>query len=131
VLGERGRRVRFLLHDRDAKFSGSFEEVFHSEGGEVLVTPVQAPRANAYAERWIRTVRAECLDRLLVVGRGHLAQIFRVDVEHDNADRPHRALALQPPEPPARLTITGADYRSAVHRRDLLGDLLHEHRRAA
>jgi putative transposase len=123
--------VRFLLHDRDAKFSGSFEEVFHSEGGEVLVTPVQAPRANAYAERWIRTVRAECLDRLLVVGRGHLAQIFRVDVEHDNADRPHRALALQPPEPPARLTITGADYRSAVHRRDLLGDLLHEHRRAA
>jgi putative transposase len=131
VLGERGRRVRFLLHDRDAKFSGSFDEVFHSEGGEVLVTPVQAPRANAYAERWIRTVRAECLDWLLVVGRGHLAQVLRVYIEHYNAHRPHRALALQPPEPPARLTIPGADYRGAAHRRDLLGGLLHEYRRAA
>jgi putative transposase len=62
VLSERGQQVRFLLHDRDDKFSHGFDEVFWSEGAEVLLTPVRAPRANAYAERWVRTVRAECLD---------------------------------------------------------------------
>ena len=77
VLDGRGRRVRFLLRDRDAKFSRSFDDVFRVEGAEVLVTPVQAPNANAYAERWIRTVRAECLDWLLIVGRGHLEQVLR------------------------------------------------------
>jgi putative transposase len=76
--GEQGRRARLVLRDRDAEFSRSFDDVFNSDGAEVLVTPVQAPRANAYAERWVRTVRAECLDWLLVVGRGHLQQILRV-----------------------------------------------------
>jgi len=102
-----------------------------SEGGEVLLTPVRAPKADAYAERWVRTVRTECLDWLLIVGRGHLEQVLRVYVQHYNRHRPHRALMLQPPEPPARLTIPGGDGRGAVHRRDLLGGLLHEHRRAA
>ena len=71
VLGDQGRQVRFLLRDRDAKFTRSFDDVFRSEGAEVLRTPVQTPNANAYAERWIRSVRAECLDWLLIVGRGH------------------------------------------------------------
>ena len=92
VLGEQGRRARFVLRDRDAKFSRTFDEVFRSDGAEVLLTPVQAPRANAYAERWVRTVRAECLDWLLVVSRGHLEQILRVYVQHYNRHRPHRAL---------------------------------------
>jgi putative transposase len=92
VLGERGRHMRFLVRDHDAKFSRSFNDVFRSESGEVLVTPVRAPRANAYAERWVRTVRAECLDWLLVVGRGHLEQVLRVYVQHYNGHRPHRAL---------------------------------------
>ena len=99
MLDERGRRVRFLLRDRDAKFSRAFDDVFRSEGAEVLVTPVQAPNANAYAERWVRTVRAECLDWLLIVGRGHLEQVLRVYVEHYNRHRPHRALGLEPPDP--------------------------------
>ncbi len=91
VLGEQGRRVRFLVRDRDAKFSRGFDDVFRSENAEVLVTPVQAPNANAHAERLIRTVRAECLDWLLIVGRGHLEQVLRVYAEHYNAHRPHRA----------------------------------------
>jgi len=94
---------------------------------EVLVTPVQAPNANAYAERWVRTVRAECLDWLLIVGRSHLEQVLRVYARHYNTHRPHRALALRPPDPPARLTTLGEEDRGAVRRRDLLGGLLHEY----
>jgi putative transposase len=107
VLGERGRQVRFLLRDRDAKFCRSLDEVFRSEGAQVLVTPVRAPTANAYAERWVGTVRAECLDWLLIVGRGHLEQVLRVYVEHCNRHRPHRALQLEAPDRPARLTVVG------------------------
>jgi putative transposase len=130
VLGERGRRLRFLVRDRDAKFCRSFDEVFRSEGVDVLATPIQGPNANAFAERWMRTVRAECLDWLLIAGRGHVAQVLRVDVVHDNAHRPHRALGLQPPDPPATPTVISVD-RHRVHRRDRLGGLLHEYHRQA
>ena len=71
-----------MLRDCDAKFTRSFDGVFRSENAEVLVTPVQAPNANAHAERWVRTVRAECLDWLLIVGRGHLEQVLRIYVDH-------------------------------------------------
>ena len=131
MLGERGRRLRFALRDRDAKFTRTFDDLFCSEGAEVLLTPVRAPNANAHAERWIRTVRAECLDWLLNVGRGHLEQVLRVYVQHDNAHRPHRALCLEPPNPAARPTLIGNDQPAQVRRRDLLGSLLHEYRRAA
>ena len=94
ALGEQGRQLRFLVRDHDAKFSRSFDDVFCSEGAQVLMTPVRAPKANAYAERWVRTVRAECLDWLLIVGRGHLERILRVYVRHYNEHRPHRALGL-------------------------------------
>jgi putative transposase len=100
VLGEGGRQVRFVLRDRDAKFSRSFDAVFRAEG-EVLVTPVKASKANAYAERWVQTVRGECLNWLLIVGRGHLEQALRVYAAHYNIHRPHRALALQAPAPGA------------------------------
>jgi putative transposase len=106
--------------------------VFCSEGGEVLVTPFQAPKANAYAERWVPTVRAECLDWLLIVGRDHLEHILRVYVQHYNGHRPHRALMLPAPDPSARLISLGEDHRGTMRRRNLLGGLLHEyHRRAA
>ena len=131
VLGERGRRVRFLLRDRDTKFCRSFDDVFRSEGAEVLLTPVQAPNANAYAERWVRTVHAECLDWLLIVERGHLDRVLRAYVEHYNQHRPHRALALEPPDPAAGLRILAEDRRERVHRGDLLGGLLHEYQPAA
>ena len=131
VLGERGRRVRFLVRDRDAKFSRGFDDVFGSEGAEVLVTPVQAPNANAYAERWVRTVRTECLDWLLIVGRGHLEQVLRIYVRHYNEHRPHRALGLEPPSPSARPTLISEARRARVRRRDLLGGTLHEYHQAA
>jgi putative transposase len=132
LMPAQGPRPRFLLRDRDAKFTRAFDEVFRSEGADVLITPVQAPNANAYAERWIRTVQAECLDWLLIVGRGHLEQVLRVYVEHYNVHRPHRALGLEPPDPPADLSVVRDGQPSRAHRRDLLGGLLHEyHRRAA
>jgi len=132
ALEERGRRLRFLLRDRDAKISRAFDNVFGSEGAEVLLTPVQAPNANAYAERWIRTVHAQCLDWLLVVGRRHLDQVLRVYVAHYNQHRPHRALGLEPPDPPAGLHVARERKPGTVRRRDRLGGLLHEYfRRAA
>ncbi len=131
VLEERGRRVRFLVRDRDAKFTRGFDDVFRSESAGVVVTPVQAPNANAFAERWIRTIRAECLDWLLLVGRGHLERVLRVYAAHYNAHRPHRALGLQPPDPAVGPTRISKDQPVRVHRRDLLGGLLHEYQRAA
>jgi putative transposase len=81
-------RVRFLIHDRDSKFSGAFDEVFRSEGIKVIHTPILAPQANAYAERFIRTIRAECLDWLLIVGRRHLETVLRIYTAHYNRERP-------------------------------------------
>ena len=91
-------RMRFLIHDRDSKFSGAFDEVFRSEGISVIHTPIRAPQANAYAERFVRTVRAECLDWLLILGRRHLESVLRVYTAHYNRERPHRGLALLTPE---------------------------------
>jgi len=131
VLGEQGRRVQFLLRDRDAKFCRAFDDVFRAEGAEVILTPVQAPNANAFAERWVGTVRAECLDWLLIVGRGHLEQVLCTYVEHYNVHRPHRALGLGPPAPPVNPAGADEACRGRIQRRDLLGGLLHEYRRAA
>jgi putative transposase len=78
--------MRFLIHDRDSKFSASFEEVFRSEGIEVIHTPIRAPQANAYAERFVRTIRAECLDWLLIIGRRHLERVLRTYVAHYNRE---------------------------------------------
>jgi putative transposase len=123
--------MRFLIRDRDAKFCRGFDDVVRAEGAEVLVTTVQAPNANAYGERWVRSVRAECLEWLLVLGRGHLEQVLRIYIQHVNQHRPHRALGLEPPGPSAGLTLVGEARRARVRRRDLLGGVLHEYQRAA
>ena len=91
--------VRFLIRDRDSKYSGAFDEVFRTDGIRIVKTPVRAPQANAIAERFVRTVRGECLDWLLILNRRHLERVLRVYVEHYNTQRPHRALDLQPPQP--------------------------------
>jgi putative transposase len=121
----------FLIRDRDSKFTRVFDDVFASDGTRVIMTPVQAPNANAFAERWIRTVRVECLDWLLIVGREHLERVLTVYVDHYNEHRPHRALGLRPPNPLAPVMLLNTDQRDHIHRRDLLGGLLHEYQQGA
>jgi transposase InsO family protein len=120
--------VRLLIHDRDSKFSAAFDEVFRSEAIKVILTPLQAPRANAHAERFVRTVRAECLDWLLIIGPRHLERVARTFVEHYNRERPHRSLALRPPDP---VKLAPSPPAGRIRRRDRLGGLLHEYYRAA
>ncbi len=127
-LGE-DQPFRLLIHDRDKKFSHAFDSVFCSEGIEVIRTPIQAPNANAYAERWVRTLRADCLDRILILGRRHLEHVLRVYRRHYNEHRPHRALDLLPPDQPTPRKQTTTTQH--VRRRDLLGGLIHEYKAAA
>ncbi len=120
--------MRFLIRDRDSKYTGTFDEVFGSAGIRIVKTPVRAPQANAIAERFVRTVRAECLDWLLIVNRRHLDRVLRVYTEHYNVQRPHRALKLRPPQPrePPPMPTTGE-----IERRNRLGGLIHEYYRTA
>jgi putative transposase len=129
-LGDRDRWPRFLVHDRDKKFPRAFDALFASEGVTVIRTPVQAPNANAHLERWVGSARRECLDRILIFGRGQLDHVLRAYVHHYNRQRPHRALDLQSPDPFATPTARG-DPPPAVRRRDLLGGLIHEYELAA
>jgi putative transposase len=132
-LDDRSQQLRFLIHDRDTKFSRVFDGIIRSEGIEIIRTPVQAPNANAYAERWVGSVRRECLDRLLIFGRRQLEHVLRVYICHFNQRRPHRALDLRPPDrgrgtdPSLAATV----YPLQVRRRDLLGGLIHEYEAAA
>jgi len=129
-LEEEEPMVRFLIHDRDTKFTCSFDEVFRSEGMRIILTPIRAPNANAFCERWVGTVRTECLDWTIILGRRHLEHILRTYIHHYNRARPHRGLALQTPFGGPSTSV--GDLRVAnVHRRDVLGGLIHEYRAAA
>lgn len=132
-LDDRGRHVRFLIHDRDAKFPRAFDALLANDGIKVIRTPVRAPNANAHMERWVGSIRRECLDRLLIFGRHQLEHVLRVYVRHYNQQRPHRALDLNPPDSRTG-SVDGANTSlHAIHidRRDLLGGLIHEYERAA
>jgi len=132
TLDDRERPLRFLIHDRDAKFSSGCDQVFQSQGIAVIRTPVQAPNANAHAERWVGSVRRECLDRLLIFSRRQLDHVLRVYARHYNRHRPHRALALRPPEQTDGdpKPLRGPPYPQ-LSRNDLLGGLIHEYEHAA
>jgi putative transposase len=90
--------VRFLIRDRDSKFTRAFDAVFESEGVRVIPAPVRAPKANAFAERWVRTVRDEVFDWTLVLGRRHVDRLLARYGCHYNSHRAHRGIALCPPE---------------------------------
>jgi putative transposase len=130
-LSERATPARFLIHDRDSKFSRSFDDVFRSEGVEIIRTPFRAPKANAFAERWVGTVRRDCLDWLLISSRRQLERVLRVYVDHYNTHRPHRALGLTAPITGPRLRLVSPGPPDQLHRRDRLGGLIHEYARAA
>jgi len=121
---------RFLIRDRDSKYVSSFDEVFRSDGTQVIRTPIRAPLAGAFAERWVRTVRTECLDWMLILGGGHLERVLGVYVEHYNRERPHRGLGLGTPID-SQSRAGGVCRHGPVERRDLLGGLIHEYSRAA
>jgi hypothetical protein len=119
---------RFLIRDRDQKFAQSFDEVFRSEGVEIVRTPVRAPQANAIAERFVRTDRMECLDWMLILNERHLERVLAVFVNHYNVHRPHRALALTPPNPTRPAVAPGVLPDALdVPRRDHLGGVVREY----
>jgi putative transposase len=130
-LDEHARRFRFLVRDRDSKFTGAFDAVFAAAGIEAVKIPPRAPKANAYAERWVRTVRTECLDWILVWSRRHLEHVLAQYIAHYNTARPHRGIDLDVPVPPPEPRPAGIDNVRRIERVDVLGGLVHEYRRAA
>jgi transposase InsO family protein len=127
-LDERANLFKFLIRDRDAKFTAAFDNVFTSSGVRIVKTPVRAPRANAYAERFVGTVRRECLDHLLVAGERHLRAVLTGYETHYNGHRPHQSREQRPPIHDPGQVI---DLTATIRRRQVLGGLINEYRRAA
>ncbi len=123
-LGDRAGCFRFLIRDRDSKFTAAFDAVFAGNGTAVMATPPQSPRSNAFAERWIRTARAECTDRLLITGERHLRAVLTTYAEHYNTGRAHRSLDLRAPDDHPNVIPLPA---ATVRRRQILGGLLNEY----
>jgi putative transposase len=128
-LDDRAGRFRFLVRDRDAKFTAVFDAVFAAEAIQVLTTPVRAPRANAYAERWVGTVRHEVQDRILIFECRQLRAALAEYADHYNSHRPNRALGQAPPLGPAELPVIRL--AGGVVRQDRLGGLIHEYAQVA
>jgi putative transposase len=131
-LGERATRFRFLVRDRAGQFTDAFDAVLVGMGIEVVKIPPRSPRANAYAERWVRTARSEVTDRMLIAGPRHLRAVLDEYVVHYNQHRPHRARSLRPPDRDNSWTgpVTGLD-AARIRRQRVLGGLIHEYERAA
>ena len=125
-LQEQGFRARFLICDNDKKFRFAFEHVLAGEGVRVIRTPLEAPKANAHAERWVGTARRECLDWVIIGGLRHLERVLDEFVDHYNNERPHRGLQLHPPNGP----LYPVSAIGAIRCRSRLGGLLREYSRA-
>jgi len=128
-LDEREVPAFFLIRDRDGKYSGSFDEAFRTEGAQVILTPIRSPKANAFAERCVKTLRSEVLDWTLILGRRHLDRVLRSYACHYNAQRPHRGLGLRTPD--SRYDVDPVESVPKIERRDLVGSLIHEYHAVA
>ena len=128
-LGDRADGLKFLIRDRDAKFTAAFDAVLTAVGVRIIKTPIRAPRANAIAERWISSARRECLDRMLITSERHLRLVLGEYIDHYNVHRPHRTLCQSPPAGREHPPTLGANVR--VLRRDRLGGLIHEYAQVA
>ncbi len=126
-LGECANGFRFLIRDQDSKFTTTFDGVFPGNGMRVIKTPVQSPRANSFAERFVGTLHRECLDHVLILGKGHLRKLLAEFARHYNGHRPHQSLRQEPPRQPGR----AVDITARIERRQVLGGLISEYRRAA
>ena len=131
-LGERAAEFRFLVRDRAGQFTEAFDAVLSAAGIEVVKIPPRSPRASCYAERWVRTVRSEVTDRMLIGGLQHLRLVLGEYAEHSNQHRPHRARSLRPPDHLPSTPAPVVDLTAArIQRRNVLGGLIHEYQRAA
>ena len=127
-LGERADGFKFLIRDRDSKFTTAFDEVFAGNGTRVIKTPVRSPRANSYAERFVVTLRRECLDHVLILGERHLRKILAEYAKHYNSHRPHQS---RQQEPPLHQPSCVVDITARIEHRRVVGGLISEYRRAA
>jgi putative transposase len=125
-LEGRGPAIRFLIHDNDNSFTEAFDTVFRSEGIDVIHTPYHAPNAKAYAERWIRSVREECLDKRLIINQAHLRRVMREFVAYHNTARPHQGIDQQIPMPGTAPIGT-----RPVRCRNVPGGIIHDYYREA
>ena len=130
-LGEQASQLRFLIRDRDAKFTAAFGTVFAAAGLEVVKIPPRTPVANGYAERWVRTVRTECLDWMLIFNSWHLHRVLTAYLQHYNTARTHRGLNLAVPKPPSTAVASIPGRTSRIRRIDVLGGLVCEYVQAA
>ena len=117
--------MHFLIHDHDTKFSAAFDTIFVTENVEIVLTPVQAPTANAVAERWVRSVREECLDQLLILNEAHLRRVLVEYLTYYNTARPHQGIDQQIPFP------SRSSQEGNIHCRDVLGGIIHDYSRQA
>ena len=127
-LCERAGRIKFLIRDRDSKFTEAFDEVLAGNGTRVIQTPVRSPRANSYAERFVGTLRRECLDHVLILGERHLRKILAEYAKHYNSHRPHQS---RQQEPPLHQPSCVVDITARIEHRRVVGGLISEYRRAA
>jgi transposase InsO family protein len=131
TFDDRAQPIQCLIRDHDRKFTTSFDAVFEARGARIVPTPIQVPQANGIAERFIRTVRSECLDWLLIGNAHHLERVLSVFIDHYNGHRAHRSLGLAPPTGRQPIAPWAGTSLIAVNRRDRLGGLVREYERAA